>query len=49
MYERFAQDAEEGRLTTLAAQFRMVAQAIEKAHEERYRKLLNNVEMAKGL
>src|SRR5690554_7651369 len=46
MYERFAQDAEEEGFTTLAAQFRMVA-AIEKAHEERYRKLLNNVEMQK--
>ena len=30
----------------LAAQFRMVA-AIEKAHEERYLALLNNVEMQK--
>ena len=44
MYDRFAKDAEEEGFTALAAQFRMVA-AIEKTHEERYRKLLNNVEM----
>jgi len=44
MYESFAKDAEEEGFTELAAKFRMVA-AIEKAHEERYRKLLNNVEM----
>ncbi len=44
MYDRFAKDAEEEGFTALAAQFRMVAQ-IEKAHEERYRALLNNVEM----
>mgnify|MGYP000870264499 CR=1 FL=1 len=44
MYERFAKDAEEEGFTVLANQFRMVA-AIEKAHEERYRKLLSNVEM----
>ncbi len=44
MYENFAKDAEEGGFTALAAQFRMVA-AIEKTHEERYRKLLQNVEM----
>jgi len=44
MYENFAKDAEEEGFTALAAQFRMVA-AIEKSHEERYRKLLNNVEM----
>lgn len=46
MYERFAKDAEEEGFTALAAQFRMVAK-IEKAHEERYRALLNNVEMQK--
>lgn len=46
MYDRFAKDAEEEGFTALAAQFRMVAE-IEKAHEERYRKLLNNVEMKK--
>ena len=44
MYEQFAKDAEEEGFTALAAQFRMVA-AIEKTHEERYRKLLSNVEM----
>ncbi|MGI6778103.1 MAG: rubrerythrin [Acetivibrionales bacterium] len=44
MYERFAKDAEEEGFTALAAQFRMVAE-IEKAHEERYRALLNNVKM----
>ena len=44
MYENFAKDAEEEGFTALAAQFRMVA-AIEKTHEERYRKLLANVEM----
>ena len=44
MYDRFAKDAEEEGFTALAAQFRMVA-AIEKTHEERYRKLLNNVDM----
>ena len=44
MYDRFSKDAEEEGFTALAAQFRMVA-AIEKSHEERYRKLLNNVDM----
>lgn len=44
MYKGFAKDAEEEGFTTLAAQFRMVAN-IEKSHEERYRALLNNVEM----
>ena len=43
MYDRFAKDAEEEGFKALAAQFRMVA-AIEKTHEERYRKLLKNVE-----
>lgn len=38
-----AKDAEEEGFTELAAQFRDVA-AIEKQHEERYRKLLQNVE-----
>jgi rubrerythrin/Fe-S-cluster-containing hydrogenase component 2 len=46
MYEGFAKDAEEEGFTALAAQFRMVAK-IEKAHEERYRALLNNIEMQK--
>ncbi len=44
MYEQFAKDAEEEGFTRLAYQFRAVA-AIEKAHEERYHALLNNVEM----
>ena len=44
MYESFAKDAEEEGFKALAFQFRAVA-AIEKAHEERYRKLLSNVEM----
>lgn len=43
MYDRFAKDAEEEGFTELAAQFRAVAK-IEKSHEERYRKLLKNVE-----
>ena len=43
MYERMAREAEEEGFAALAAQFRGVA-AIEKAHEERYRALLNNVE-----
>ena len=44
MYDRFAKEAEEEGFVELAARFRMVAK-IEKAHEERYRKLLNNVEV----
>lgn len=44
MYDRFAKDAEEEGFTKLAYQFREVAK-IEKSHEERYRKLLSNVEM----
>ena len=43
MYAGFAKTAEEEGFTELAAKFRMVA-AIEKHHEERYRKLLQNVE-----
>ncbi len=43
MYENFAKDAEDEGFPELAAKFRLVA-AIEKTHEERYRKLLNNVE-----
>ncbi len=46
MYDKFAKDAEEEGFTALAEQFRKVA-AIEKSHEERYRKLLSNVEMQK--
>ncbi len=44
MYETFAKDAEEEGFKSLAAKFRRVA-AIENAHEDRYRKLLNDVEM----
>ena len=43
MYDRMAREAEEEGFPELAAQFRGVA-AIEKAHEERYRALLHNVE-----
>ncbi len=43
MYERMAREAEEEGFMELAAQFRGVAQ-IEKEHEERYRKLLANIE-----
>ena len=46
MYATFADEAEEEGFTALATKFRMVA-AIEKSHEERYRALLNNVEMQK--
>ena len=46
MYDTFAKEAEEEGFKALAAQFRMVA-AIETTHEERYRKLLSNVEMQK--
>lgn len=44
MYATFAKEAEEEGFVELAAKFRMVAD-IEKSHEERYRKLLSNVEM----
>lgn len=44
MYARFAKEAEEEGFTALAVRFRMVAE-IEKHHEERYRALLQNVEM----
>ena len=46
MYDRMAREAEEEGFHELAAQFRGVA-AIEKAHEERYRALLSNVETKK--
>ena len=42
MYEEFARVAEEEGFTAIAKKFRGVA-AIEKEHEERYRKLLENV------
>lgn len=43
MYEDFAITAEREGFSELAARFRMVA-AVEKHHEERFRKLLQNVE-----
>ena len=43
MYDRMAREAEEEGFHDLARKFRGVA-AIEKTHEERYRKLLHNVE-----
>ena len=46
MYEGFAKTAEAEGFVELAAQFRAVG-AIEKAHEERYLKLLENVQMQK--
>ena len=46
MYDGFAKTADEEGFPELAAKFRLVA-AIEKSHEERYRKLLENVETAK--
>ena len=43
MYDEFARVAEEEGFKALAAKFRMVGE-IEKHHEERYRKLLKNIE-----
>ncbi|MBR7136392.1 MAG: rubrerythrin family protein [Clostridia bacterium] len=43
MYDRMAKEAEEEGFMEIAMKFKMVG-AIEKEHEERYRKLLNNVE-----
>lgn len=45
MYEGFARTAEEEGFPVLAKKFRLVAE-IERQHEERYRKLLSNVETA---
>lgn len=44
MYDRFAKDADAEGFPELAEKFRKVG-AVEKAHEERYRALLKNVEM----
>ena len=44
MYDRFAKEADEEGFHELAEQFRGVAM-IEKSHEERFRALLNNIEM----
>ena len=46
MYQGFANDAEAEGFPALAARFRRVAE-VERSHEERYRKLLSNVEMQK--
>ena len=46
MYATFAKEADEEGFTFIAEKFRQVAE-IEKAHEERYRALLKNVEMQK--
>ena len=46
MYDRMAKEADEEGFHDLAERFRQVG-AIEKAHEERYLALLNNVEMQK--
>lgn len=46
MYDTFAKEAEEEGFSELACKFRAVA-AIEKAHEERYRALLSNIELQK--
>jgi rubrerythrin len=43
MYDRMAREAEEEGFTEIAEKFRSVAK-IERAHEERYRKLLQNIE-----
>ena len=45
MYDGFAKTADEEGFHELAQRFRLVA-AIEKHHEERYRALLHNMEMA---
>lgn len=45
MYDNFAKTAEEEGFPELAAKFRLVGE-IERHHEERYRALLKNVEMA---
>ncbi len=43
MYAKFAKEAEEEGFTEIAAKFRMIGE-IEKHHEERFRKLLDNIE-----
>ena len=42
MYDRMADDADEEGFTEIASRFRAVA-AIERHHEERYRRLLQNI------
>lgn len=46
MYEGFAKDADDEGFTALAVRFREVAK-IEKSHEERFRRLIENIEMKK--
>lgn len=46
MYKTFAEEAEAEGFRDIARKFRMVAE-IEKSHEERYLRLLDNVEMKK--
>ena len=43
MYDRMAREADDEGFTEIARKFRMVG-AIEKAHEERYKKLIEDVE-----
>ncbi len=43
MYDRMAKEAEEEGFKEIAAKFRLVGE-IERHHEERYRKLLENIE-----
>ena len=43
MYDRMAKEADEEGFTEIASKFRMVA-AIEKNHEERYKKLISNID-----
>lgn len=43
MYDRMAREADEEGFTEIAKKFRMVG-TIEKAHEERYKKLIENIE-----
>lgn len=45
MYDRMAREADEEGFTEIAKKFRQVA-AIERTHEERYRRLLKNIEDA---
>lgn len=46
MYARYAKDAEEEGFSELAAKFRQVAE-VEKSHEERFRRLIHNIDAQK--
>lgn len=46
MYDTFAKEAQDEGFSEIAEKFRMVG-AIEKSHEERYLKLLDNIQMQK--